>query len=60
MRIIMQSTRYLHFNQRDKGKVGDVSGSVTNSNTFFSSFEAIQLNKQPLANIVYSVMYEYK
>jgi len=34
MRIIMQSTCFLHFNHRDMGKVGDVSRSVTNSNTF--------------------------
>lgn len=39
MRRIMQSTRYLHFNQCYKGKVGDVSVSVTNSNTLFSSSE---------------------
>lgn len=39
MRRIMQSTCYLHFNQCDKGKVGDVSVSVTNSNSLFSSFE---------------------
>ncbi len=65
MRKIIQSTCYLHFNQCDMGNMGDVSVSVTNSNSLFSSFEEENSVGQLSSinspqQIVYSIIYGYK